>query len=90
MVILIFISYQAFSSVDFRVIYKGHPDYYPVFSNRKTEAPGIEMTWLKSPRNKSAPFSTPVSYQLTQTLSNPRQPRGDLMHFPRLAALGRV
>lgn len=73
MLILISISYQAFSSVDFRVIYKGHPDCYPGFSNRKTEAQGIEVTWLSSPRNKSAPFSIPVSYQLTRTLSNAPQ-----------------
>lgn len=86
-IILISVSYRAFSSVDFRVIYKGHLDSYPGFSNGKTEAQGMEVTWSKSPRNKSAPFSTPVSYQLTRPLS---KPQGDLLLFPSLAALGRV
>lgn len=87
---LVSISYQAFSLVDFRVIYRAHPDCYHGFSNRKTAAQGIEVTWLRSPRNKSAPFSTPVSYQLTRPLSNTPQPWGDLTLFPSLAALGRV
>lgn len=38
------ISYQAFSSVEFGMIYKGYPDDHPVFSNRRTEAQGTEIT----------------------------------------------
>lgn len=37
------ISYQAFSSLEFRMIYKGYPDNHPIFSNRRTEAQGTEI-----------------------------------------------
>lgn len=87
---LISISYQAFLSVDFMVIYKEHPDCYPGLSNRRTEAQGLEVTWLRSSRPKSAPFSIPVSYQLSRPLSNTPQPQGDLTLFPSLAVLARV
>lgn len=36
------IPYRAFSSVEFAMIYKGHPGNHPVFSNRRTEPQGTE------------------------------------------------
>lgn len=76
------ISYQAFSSMEFGMIYRGYPGNHPVFSNRRTEPQGTEITWLRSLRNKCAPFSTPVSHQLTQTLSISPKPWGTWRSFP--------
>lgn len=77
------IPYQGFSSIEFRMVHKGHPDNHPrFFSNRRTEAQGTEITRLRSLRNKSAPFSTPVSHQLTQPLSITPEPWGTWRSFP--------
>lgn len=84
------VSYQAFSSVDVRVIYRGHRDCYPVFFREETRGAGCRSDLVEVTRNKSAPFSTPVSSQLTQPLGNNPQPWRHLTLLPGPAALVRV
>lgn len=97
-VIIISHSYQASPSVDFKVIYKGHPDLI-LFFFFQIEAWAIEVTLLRSPRNSCqtcywspAPFPSPESSQLNRPPSSPHSPWKDLIliPIPKLTAFGHV